>query len=195
MGGLPGSCLRGLALMAPPSLHPRPSQKDVPPAACRPLLCRSPAHLLDQQGCGWSWAPGRTVLGPTATGGLLRTRPRGVLPLRRQGRLRPGTLFQTHKSKDHNRGAGAHWDPAKPQLFRGSLTKTYKEGRTQESRPFHHRWAAAPPFVRMQFPPRPLPVTWLGAAGACAPGIALWGSCPFSFSMQGWLWGPVGKRG
>lgn len=109
MGGLPGSCLRGLALLAPPSLHPRPSQKDVPPAACRPLLCRSPPHLLDQQGCGWSWAPGRTVLGPTATGGLLRTRPRGVPPLRRQGRLRPGTLFQTNAQKQ--RPQQGCWSP------------------------------------------------------------------------------------
>lgn len=85
---------RGLLLLPLPPLHAR--------------LSASP-HLLDQQGRGWSCAPGTALLSAPAAS-CFRT-PRawhGALPSFQNGKLRPGALCQMHKSKDPNRDAGTH---------------------------------------------------------------------------------------
>lgn len=92
----------------------------------------------------------------------------------------------------------------------GSSTKIHGKGRMKGSPPSctigHIAAQPAPATVPLQVSGQAgslygvcsqasAPVTWQGAGGAWPLGIALRVISPFSFSTQGLLWGPVGKKG
>lgn len=82
--------------MGGPEAPPPPS----PPQAMAGLPQTQHPHLADQQGGGWSWAPGGSVLHPAAGGCLPGQGPWGGAPCLRHRRLFSHELFRKQQGRD-----------------------------------------------------------------------------------------------